>query len=237
MQEESEIRVFAHRGVSSRAPGNSLRALELACEMDCPWIEIDVRRIGSRLYLLHDGWLETPLGPRRARELTSAELAAAMPSGECPLTLEQALTLLCGRARLNIEIKDEGCAAMVAATLERYVSQHGWRFEDLLVSSFHQPELAQLRWLQPAIPAGVLIAGIPLDLSFPALQLGADSLHISADAVTRPLVADAHARGISVYAYTVNCPTRWKYLRRLGVDGLFTDYPERFMRQQTAQAA
>ena len=223
-----EPRVFAHRGASAHAPGNSLRALMLACRSGARWIEVDVRRIGQQLYLLHDGWLETPAGLRQTHTMSPAELARAMPDGQCPLTLEQALSLLQGRAALNIEIKDEGSAALVVDTLDRYVTVHGWHYHDLLVSSFHQPELAQVRWLQPALPLGVLVAGVPLQLALGAAALGAESLHVSADVVTRPLVADAHSRGISVYAYTVNSPERWSALHDLGVDGLFTDYPERF---------
>lgn len=244
---QKPFRIFAHRGASGHAPGNSLRALNLACEMhqpgELPWIEVDVRRIGNRLFLLHDGWIETSLGLRQTLDLSLAELASAMPTGESPLLLEQALTVLHNRARLNIEIKDEGSAALVADVLDRYVSRHGWQYDDLLLSSFHQPELAQLHWLQPAISLGVLIAGVPLNLAMSAEMIGAESLHVSADCVTRPLVKNAHDRGLSVYAYTVNDLSRWEKLAALDVDGLFTDYPDRFLRiqqqphQQTTQAA
>ncbi|MDB5987523.1 MAG: glycerophosphodiester phosphodiesterase, partial [Nevskia sp.] len=33
--------------------------------------------------------------------------------------------------------------------------------------------------------------------------------------------------GLKVYVYTVNDPAELKALRALGVDGVFTDYPER----------
>ena len=44
------------------------------------------------------------------------------------------------------------------------------------------------------------------------------------------LVADAKARGLEVYVYTVNDPEEYRRLAALGIDGVFTDYPDRLRR-------
>ena len=45
--------------------------------------------------------------------------------------------------------------------------------------------------------------------------------------VTRPFVEDAHRRGLKVFVYTVNEPADLARMREWGVDGVFTDFPER----------
>jgi len=57
--------------------------------------------------------------------------------------------------------------------------------------------------------------------------LGAVSVHLSHEFLAPNLLADARARGLAIYVYTVNQPEEIERLRALGVDGLFTDYPER----------
>ena len=40
-------------------------------------------------------------------------------------------------------------------------------------------------------------------------------------------VEDAHRRGLRVFPFTVNHPDDIARMRDLGVDGVFSDYPER----------
>jgi len=47
--------------------------------------------------------------------------------------------------------------------------------------------------------------------------------------VTKKFVENAHARGLRVFPYTVNTPAEIARLRQLGVDGVFTDFPERVL--------
>ncbi|MDY5138132.1 glycerophosphodiester phosphodiesterase family protein, partial [Actinotignum timonense] len=48
-------------------------------------------------------------------------------------------------------------------------------------------------------------------------------LHVSDDAVTAAVVAQARAAGRDVHVYTVNNPERARQLERWGVAGIFTD--------------
>ena len=45
--------------------------------------------------------------------------------------------------------------------------------------------------------------------------------------LTPALVADAHARGLTVLPWTVNDPADMRRLADMGVDGIITDYPDR----------
>jgi glycerophosphoryl diester phosphodiesterase len=70
------------------------------------------------------------------------------------------------------------------------------------------------------------MTGRPFDL---AEQLRACSVHPPWKAVTARFVQAAHSRGLKVFAYTVNRPGDIARMRRLGVDGVFSDYPERVL--------
>ena len=45
--------------------------------------------------------------------------------------------------------------------------------------------------------------------------------------MTPKLVAEAHALGLKVFVFTVNQPREIARMRTLGVDGVFSDFPER----------
>jgi glycerophosphoryl diester phosphodiesterase len=81
--------------------------------------------------------------------------------------------------------------------------------------------------LLPNLRTGALIEKAPSNLAAFAESLGAWSLHPGKRCVTRELVADAHSRGLKVYAYTINGLGEIASIAALGVDGVFTDYPDR----------
>jgi len=45
--------------------------------------------------------------------------------------------------------------------------------------------------------------------------------------VTEDFVKDAHMRGLKVFAYTVNHSDDIQRMHEMGVDGVFTNYPDR----------
>jgi glycerophosphoryl diester phosphodiesterase len=83
--------------------------------------------------------------------------------------------------------------------------------------------------LRPEIRAGALIEKVPPGLAAFAEDLGVWSLNPSKRCVTPGLVADAHRRGLGVFVYTINRLADIASMAALGVDGVFTDYPDRIM--------
>jgi glycerophosphoryl diester phosphodiesterase len=57
--------------------------------------------------------------------------------------------------------------------------------------------------------------------------VGAEALNPWLGLATRELVGSAHAEGLAVYVFTVNREEDMLRLLDLGVDGMFTDYPDR----------
>ena len=95
--------------------------------------------------------------------------------------------------------------------------------------SFHHPELARFAALRPEIRLGALTATIPFTLAAFAAELGAWSLNCDVDFVDAALVMDAHRRGLKVLVYTVDHTADLAALVAIGVDGIFTNRPDRFL--------
>lgn len=225
----SSFTVIGHRGARGHAPENTLLAIDAGIGLGAHWVEFDVQQHGDALLLMHDLRLERTTNGRGRLADQSFEALRALDAGQGQQipTLQEALELIDQRVGVNIELKTwSGCAAAVAGVLGEYLAD-GWPPEKLLVSSFHLPELWEFKQLLPEVPIGALLCGVPLDWAGVASELKAACLNLSDEFIDEKLVADAHARGLRVYAYTVNHPDDMRRLRALGVDGVFTDYPDR----------
>jgi glycerophosphoryl diester phosphodiesterase len=136
---------------------------------------------------------------------------------------------IAGRAELHIELKGVQTADEVAVLTHRAEAQLGFTPAHWVVSSFHHPELARFAALRPEIRLGALTATIPFTLAEFAAELGAWSLNCDVDFVDAALVMDAHRRGLKVLVYTVDHTADLAALVAMGVDGIFTNRPDRFL--------
>lgn len=231
--------VIAHRGARGHAPENTLKAFELAIKLGAPWLELDVQLHRDLLWVFHDDRLERVTnGKGRLLEQTPDYLRSLdAGQGERIPLLRDVIERVRRRAKINIELKTgNGTAAAVAGVLREQL-ERGWAPEDFMVSSFHLPELHEFKRRLPQVPLGVLLCGVPLDLAACASHLGAVALNIALDFADTGLVADAHRRGLKVYVYTVNEPDDLNRMKRLGVDGIFTDFPERALQRPAKKRA
>jgi len=222
--------VIGHRGARGHAPENTLLGIDTGIALGAPWVEFDVQLHPSgALLVFHDLTLDrTTNGSGFLADQPLAALRALdAGAGQIIPTLEEVLDLVDQRVGVNIELKSAGgTAEAVAAVIRSYVDA-GWPVDKFLVSSFHLPELWEFKQLAPEIPIGALLCGVPLDWAGCALELGAATLNLSSEFVDPRLIADAHAHGIKVYVYTVNDVAEMRLLRGMGVDGVFTDHPDR----------
>lgn len=220
--------LIGHRGARGLAPENTLLAMDAGIAAGCPWLEFDVQQHPEgELFLLHDLTLErTTNGHGLATETPWPTLRALdAGQGQHIATLDEALDLIDDRAHVNIELKTwDGTAEAVADCLRARIAE-GADAAQFLVSSFHLPELYEFRQRLPEVPIGALFCGVPLDWAGAAAELGAASINLSDEFVDARLVADAKARGLKVWVYTVNSVEAYRRLAALGIDGVFTDVP------------
>jgi glycerophosphoryl diester phosphodiesterase len=183
------------------------------------------------LVVIHDDTLErTTSGIGRVADKSLSYLRGLdAGKGERIPLLEEVFDTVSRRAIINVELKGPDTAAAVVRLIEVYVQAKGWQFEDFLVSSFDLAQLQTVKKLLPRIRTGTLVEKVPSNQAAFAEQLGAWSLHPGKHCVTHKLVADAHRRGLKVFVFTVNKPAEIAAMTALGVDGVFTDYPDRVM--------
>jgi glycerophosphoryl diester phosphodiesterase len=159
-------------------------------------------------------------------------------------TLTDVLRLCGDRIGLNIEVKlsepstDAGRNPAPSHTAERRrvvaqlssaLKKHG-AAKAVIVSSFDHETLRLMRETSESVRLGVLTnaRGVRSALAV-AATLRAYSLHVPCAAATRSLVESVHARGLKLFAYTANRAGLMRQLIAAGVDGLFTDYPDRML--------
>jgi glycerophosphoryl diester phosphodiesterase len=219
---------IAHRGASGHAPENTLMAVRMALDMGAAWIEVDVHLVEGELVVIHDSQLDRTTngtGSVSERPLSYIRSLDAGSGERIPL-LSEVLDLAANRAGIHIELKGDHTAGPVAAMLEARMARGGPSHDRVIVSSFDTDLLLELIRREPAIPVGVLLEKIPPDYAKSAEEMGAFSVHVDRKVINERFVEDAHARGLKVFTYTINRPEEVHRMRRLGVDGIFTDYPE-----------
>ena len=135
-----------------------------------------------------------------------------------------------------MELKGQNTAQPVISLIDEYVKNHDWTYDQLLVSSFEYHELKKVKALQPRIKIGALVSSIPKHYAQFAERLGAYSVHIKKRSVNKQFVDDAHRRGLKVFVFTINSYEDITRMQSLGVDGIFTDYPELLSKMSRGQS-
>lgn len=223
---------WAHRGASGHAPENTLRAFQKAIEMGADGIECDLRESrDGELVVFHDPALKRLAGRReRVNALSLSELKqldigswfSSAFSEERIVTLAEVIEAVPAPLLLNLEIKAASPEKVAEMIQKKKVSDR------VIVSSFDHTLLGKLRSLDPVLPLAVLIDREPWAKAFRRAQrLGAVSLNLPSKRIVPEVVAQAHQKGLSVHLYTVNDPDQMAFFIEMGVDGLFTNYPDR----------
>lgn len=229
MNTQKPFLCIGHRGARGHAPENTLPSFEKAIELGADWVEFDVYNVEDELAVIHDLRVDRTTngsGLVEAHSLAELRKLDAGNGAQIP-TLREVLDLIDRRVGVNVELKGENTAKIAAETLTEYVEQHGWCYEDLLISSFNHRELTIARDINPQIPRGALLCGVPHDLAACVDTLEASTLNLALDFVTPELIADGHQRGAKVLVYPVNEPDDITQMRAMGVDGVFSDFPGR----------
>jgi glycerophosphoryl diester phosphodiesterase len=199
--------------------------------MGARWIELDVYVAENELIVFHDDRLErTTNGSGEVIE-SSLEYLRSLDAGKgqrIPF-LTEVFDLVDGKAGINIELKGPGTAPHVALLLSRLLMTTQWNSDNFIVSSYDHAELLEFSEKMPQVRTGVLTSTIPPGYAKFAESLQAWSVHASLGCVNHEFIHDAHRRGKKLFVYTVNHPEDYRRLRELGVDGVFTDFPDRFI--------
>jgi glycerophosphoryl diester phosphodiesterase len=218
---------IGHRGAMGHEPENTLLSIRKALELGVDAVEIDVYNVEDRLIVIHDRDLSrTTNGTGYIENCSWAYLRSLdAGKGEQIPTLEEVLDTVNRQVIINIELKGRNTATLVTNLILKYIQQ-GWSFADFLVSSFNHYELNQVTAIEPKIKIGMLIYGLPWGYIKIAKKLAAEIVISGLDYVNVELVTAAHQQNLLIWVYTVNQPRDFELMRTLGVDGIFTNYPD-----------
>lgn len=221
--------IIGHRGAGGLAPENTLEAFEAGAAADADMLELDVRLTKDRVpVVIHDARL---LRTHRLREsvagLTHEELAGLTAEQPVP-TLTEVLDRYFGKILLNIELKSRGSGLVVVELLESRYIKKSKDWDSVMLSSFKGTELIAMRRRAPKANLAMLHNENPF--IFVAyhrfVQLTAVGFHRLY--LNRFALEIARKAGLFIYTYTVNRPGALPSLEKQGVDGIVTNYPDKF---------
>jgi glycerophosphoryl diester phosphodiesterase len=142
-------------------------------------------------------------------------------------SLTEVFDLINKKAKINIELKGIRTAKPVFELIEMYVKTKNRQYDDFLISSFNHYELKEIHELNPKIKIWALVWEILIGFAEFAERLNAYSVHPCIEFINKEFVDDAHARGLKVFVWTVNDPDDIERMKKLGVDGMFSNFPDR----------
>jgi glycerophosphoryl diester phosphodiesterase len=229
---------IGHRGAAGITPENTKLAFLKALDLGADAIEFDVQLTKDDVCIVfHDESLDRTTNGEGFVADTSWEVISQLDAGswfaesfkglEIP-TLEETLKTLGGRTTLNIEFKpDKGREERLVRHVMTTVARLDL-WDSVLFSSFDMQSIELLRRLVPRARIGVLCLRHRMAEAIAvATEIGAETIHPHVAMVDHELVADAHRRGWQVWAWTANEPGEIELLKAFGVDGIFSDYPDR----------
>lgn len=247
-------RLFAHRGASGHRPENTMEAFSLALEMGVRYLELDVHTSrDGHVVVIHDRTLERTTDGRGAvgdhllSELKKLDAGYHfVPVGgrepvfrgkgiRIPL-LEEVLQEF-PQALVNIEVKQK--KPPMEEPLWEVLHRNG-ALDRVLLASEDGDTLRRLRArFGPGVATGIsreegfrfvrwYLSGKrrPYRPEGQALQIPQRIKGF--DYISKGFVEAAHGLGLEVHVWTVNEAFRMKRFLELGVDGIITDFPERF---------
>lgn len=198
--------IIAHRGASSLEPGNSLAAFERALDLGADMVEFDVRRTGDGVMVVHH---DERIGGQLIRQI-SYETANQLARHIWLPRMEDAVSLLRGRAGLDIELKESGYEEEFVQRVLAILPPR-----EFVVTSFLDQSVAAIKKLEPKVAAGLilgigrpardLVTGLRERSRFARLRACRADFMAAHYALTGPsMLRHARSQAVPVWVWTVN---------------------------------
>lgn len=220
---------IGHRGAMGHVLENTLPSIQKALDFGVDMIEIDVFVCKTgELVVFHDETLDRLSDfDFQIEDLTLNEIKSITLKGGYNIpTLSEVIDLINQKVPLNIELKGNSTAIATFNLLDKYY-KNGFKNEHFIISSFKWDELEIFRKLDSSIDIAVLTEDNPIDAISFAESINAVSINPWFKNLTKSDVDVLKSKGFNVYAYTVNENEDIKTMMDWGVDGVFTNFPER----------
>jgi len=220
---------IGHRGAMGYVMENTLPSIQKAIDLKAAMIEIDVFVCKSgELVVFHDILLDSlSSSSGKIEDLTLEEIKKVELNGGYQIpSLTEVIELIDRKTSLNIELKGKKTAKPTHDLLQKYLG-NGMQTTDFIISSFDWVELELFRGLNAEMPIAVLTDENPLDALAFAKKIKAKAINPWFKNLTETQVRQIKKEGFEVYTYTVNEIEDIKKMMSWGVDGVFTNFPDR----------
>lgn len=222
---------FAHRGASGYLPENTVAAFRLALEQGANGIESDVWLSGDGVpVLVHDRLLSGDRPRRYVTNVSAAELAAYDIPPLADLYAE------CGTAfqlSLDLEAPDVGDAVLDVADTWDATARLWACHED--VELLHR---LRARSQEVRLVCSTRVEPGGLDHLLGRLaDCGVDALNLRWSGWDAATVEAVHSAGLLAFGWDAHRPRRVARLLDLGVDAIYSDFPDRLVDQIRARTS
>lgn len=239
MSPNTEQIVFAHRGLNTLAPENTMAAFRLAYEKGLTWLETDVDVLGDGTVIIcHDTTLDRTtnrsgsyyglsvgdLDDIDAGSWFSPEYAGErLPKFSDLIKFMNETGMNC-----NVEVKSSEAGRQMTLMLIDNLLRELEQLKSpskVIISSFNHVLLAKLKQKAPHLPVGCLYETCALYDDWKSMLelVGADYIHPEDTGLTREKVQAFRRAGFGVNVWTVNSTARANELFNWGVTGVFSD--------------
>ncbi len=241
--------VIGHRGASGYAPEHTFASWDRALELGVDYIEQDLQMTSDGvLVVMHDPTLDRTTSGHGAVSAHSWAQVSQLDAGswfdrkfarERVRSLREVFERYGTRANYYIETKTPADAPGMEEKLLQLIDEFGLRAGaiarwQVLIQSFSEQSLRQISQIDPELPLILLLekehTSAQIQQRLPVVRDYAVGIGPARTSVDESLVDAAHQHGLVVHPYTVNEEPELQRLVALGVDGMFTDYPDRLIR-------
>ena len=223
---------IGHRGSKGYIAENTLESINHAILLGVDGIEIDIFKcLSGELVLSHENDLKRLTGKSgQLEKLTLNELKKFLVVGKYNIpTLTDVLIKIETPLFVNIELKGLNTAQPTSKIISDISINTSWSFEHFIVSSFNWDELELFRSVDKNTPVGVLVSksmSINEAIEF-GKNINAQAIHPNFRLLNDKAVKKIKNNGFKIYTWTVNDEDDINFMKKLKVDGIISDYPDR----------
>ena len=234
--------IIAHRGASAYAPENTIAAFRKAHDLGAQWVEFDVILSHDEVpVIFHDETTTrtTNLADKKIVDLSLAQIkeldagswfSAEFAHEKIPTLAETFQFLQEHTMQAHVELKTNPGKEEKTVILALEQLNHYWPKDAALpiFSSFDIEMLRTLRKHHASLPLALahrLWNNYDMDI---LQELHCTSMHLNANFITREQIMTIQKQGFKVLCYTVDALEQAQRLFDWGINGIFTNYPDRF---------
>lgn len=212
--------IIAHRAGGVEAPENTVKGIEVACELGAKGCEIDIQRTSDGYYVInHDADFARVAGVAKTpNEMTLSEVKELRVDGEPVPTLEEMLDASRDKVILFVELKGATADNQMADDAVRIIKEKGMENQAVLISLKYDI-LEYIEQNYPEMQTGYLAF-----ISFGQIEnTPFDYLALEEEISTDETIAAIHDKGKKVMVWTVNEEDDIEYFMTSDADAIITD--------------